>query len=164
MVEKVLRADLAKRTKSLALRSFSSNFCEKRWRSNIKAETRQIPSICWLRSQSFIHNRKSPGFCRKTRVFRLEKSFPACIDSLYEHWSQFADEHQNSYLNLYSRAKWQATVIVKIDLETNFDTSSISYTDSKKFGSFLWRTVLRNGSETLRLIWTQFLCAKDVLK
>ena len=57
----------------------------------------------------------------------------SCINSSYDYWTQFADEHQSIdiYLNLNSRAKWKATMIVKIKLAKN--SGKKSYTGSRKF-------------------------------
>ena len=66
---------------------------------------------------------KSPGFSDllKFSSFPSPESaqFITCIDSSYDHWSQFADEHHNIdiYLNLSSRAKWPATMILNISSE-----------------------------------------------
>ena len=59
----------------------------------------------------------------------------SCIDSSYDHWSQFENKHQNmdTYLNSNSRAKWQIMMIVKSELAKNLDKRINSYTGWRTF-------------------------------
>ena len=68
---------------------------------------------------------KSPGFfylskfsCLSSPKKPTSVQSISCIDSLLDHWYQFAVGHQNKdiYLNSNSQAKWRAMINVKFEL------------------------------------------------
>ena len=121
LVEKVSRTDLAKRIKIRALR----DFCIKSVRKENKEEAKKQKQGGFIHSAGLdarvsLKIAKSPGFgdllensCFSCPDKLTSAQSISCIDSLYDHWSQFVDDHQNIdfYLNSNSRAKWQGTMI-----------------------------------------------------
>ena len=101
LAEKVSRADLTTRIRSQALRSFCMKSVPKEWK-NLEEKQKLEKFLQSAGSESRVLSKiaKSPEFGDLSKnSFFASQDKPksalsiSCIDSSYEHWPQFADEH-----------------------------------------------------------------------